>query len=103
MKIQMLLTGPFRDELVTAEIVDVAPHLWGTFAVHRVPQRTHLWRVSHVESGGGAGPLKPTKDSAVRSARALLREKTPADLLRGFRICAAQRPDVYADAAEFLK
>ncbi len=66
---------------VEAELVDVAPHLAGTFAVHRgaVHPNKGLWLVTHLETGGQASPAKPTKALAIAYATKYLAEKTPRD------------------------
>lgn len=74
MKIDLpLVTGlPWHVPVVSAELVDVAPHINGaTFAVHRCIESMHKgkWQVTHIETGFVGGPRCPTKERAVKMAR----------------------------------
>lgn len=84
-----LLTRSFRT-VVSAEIVDVAPHLAGvaTFAVHKCPWSPSpwdwkVWKVTNVETGAfiESGYYHYTQAEAIASAVAALAERTPDDIL----------------------
>lgn len=66
----MLIDLPIQEyagwRTVKAEIVDVAPHLPATFAVHKCPWYSG-WRVSHVETGAFVA-LGNTKRAALAEA-----------------------------------
>lgn len=66
------------------EIVDVAPHLFGTYVLHRNWQGQ--WRVSQVETGCGVpGSDAKTKRESVELARKRLAKITPQKLAAAIR------------------
>lgn len=66
------------------EIVDVAPHLFGTYVVHR--NYVGNWRVSQIETGCAVPDTDArTKREAARLARKRLAPITPAKLERAIR------------------
>lgn len=62
-------------------VVDVAPHLRATFAVHEAHNQTG-WCVSDTESGGRAGFSLTSEDGAIADAIANLATRTEADMRR---------------------
>lgn len=83
MKIQFRVndsaTNGWRD--VEGYIVDVAPQLSATFAVHRCAWSPRRWRVSDVETGCRATEHNySSRTMAVFKAEIALRDKTEADL-----------------------
>jgi hypothetical protein len=80
MKITLpLVTGlPWLQPMVTAELVEVAPHIEGaTFAVHRCHDRGG-WKVTHIETGFAGSAAYATKAMAVKKARIFYRDMTQA-------------------------
>jgi hypothetical protein len=77
-----------------AEIVDVAPHLNGTFAVHKgvTIGLRDLWLVTHVETGHQAAAAKPTKALAVSWARKYLAGKSPQAFAAAVRRALKETP-----------
>lgn len=70
---------------VTGEIVDVAPHLSGTFAVHRCVFKPRLWKVSDVETGSScSGYGYTTRAMAIHKARIALRDETEDTLQKAW-------------------
>jgi hypothetical protein len=68
--------------VVEAELVDVAPHLWGTFAVHRDPLGDMFrWKVTHVETGSFVSNVRwidsQTKRDCIKAVRKFLATVTP--------------------------
>lgn len=83
-------TGRIRFYVVTnmntrvsmlGRVVDVAPHLRATFAVHEAHNQTG-WCVSDTESGGQAGCSLTSEDGAIADAIATLASRTDADMRR---------------------
>jgi len=83
-------TGRLRFYVATAmhgrvstlgRVVDVAPHLSGTFAVHEAHNQPG-WCVSDTESGGRAGVSLTSEDGAIADAIANLATRTEADMQR---------------------
>ena len=83
-------TGRIRFYVATAmhgrvstlgRVVDVAPHLSGTFAVHEAHNQPG-WCVSDTESGGRAGFSPTSEDGAIADAIAELSKRTDADMRR---------------------
>lgn len=62
-------------------IVDVAPHLSATFAVHEAHNEAG-WCVSDTECGGRAGHSAVSEADAILSATANLAKRTDADMRR---------------------
>ena len=62
-------------------VVDVAPHLSATFAVHEAHNKLG-WCVSDTESGGKAGFSPTSEDGAIADAIANLVTRTDADMRR---------------------
>lgn len=77
-----------------AELVDVAPHLSGTFAVHRCPWSCNaMWVVTNVETGAKVPSHffdQFTRRDAIKAARAYLATKTEAELQKRFVACLAE-------------
>ena len=44
-------------EAVEGEIVDIAPHLIGTFVLHRHADDPRMWQVTHAETGCRASKI----------------------------------------------
>ena len=92
MKIDLPITGRNYEiiDVVSAEIVDVAPHLpMTTWAVHRVdsyaPWVFGKWCVTNIETGAGIDAFRgTTKKAAIQEAHRLLAFKTPADAIKAF-------------------
>ena len=79
MKITLpIITQYGWSEETQAEVVDVAPHLNATFAVHKgvTAGVRDKWVVTHVETGHMAAAPKPTKALAVAWARKYLATKS---------------------------
>lgn len=83
-------TGRIRFYVATAmhgrvstlgRVVDVAPHLSATFAVHEAHNKLG-WCVSDTESGGRAGVSLTSEDGAIADAIANLATRTEADMQR---------------------
>ena len=77
MKIDLPIQRYASWEIVSAEIVDIAPHLPGTFAVHKYddwgrPQ----WRVSHVETGAYVA-IGKTRLLALLAAKKITDKASP--------------------------
>lgn len=72
------------DRWVTAQIVDVAPHLAhvATFAVHRCVAIPNQWIVTHVETGFAVTHGHRARRDAIGSAAATLDHQTPAAMQR---------------------
>ena len=77
------------DTCVEAEIVDVAPHLSRTFAVHLCPWTSarEAWKVSPVETGLVVPGWEQNADkaSAIMNAAIYLSGKTEAGLQKAMR------------------
>lgn len=85
MKILLPLNTLYGWETVDAEIVDVAPHLAATFALHRGEVVHRLrWAVSDVESGNSIAD-GVTKELALSRARAKLADKTQRSIESAWR------------------
>lgn len=84
--------GYFTD--VQADIVDVAPHLIGTFAVHRggTIGTRGMWVVTHVETGAAIHGIKHTKAQAIRWATNYLSGVTPHSLAAAVRAAIKREP-----------
>jgi hypothetical protein len=84
MKIDFVISDTWdRWVPVAGVIVDVAPHLPGTYAVHRDVFKPNRWRVSHVETGAGVSDFTySTRAMAIHKATIALRDKTEADLAK---------------------
>lgn len=83
-------TGRLRFYVATAmhgrvstlgRVVDVAPHLSGTFAVHEAHNQPG-WCVSDIDSGGKVGFSPTSEDGAIADAIAELSKRTDADMRR---------------------
>lgn len=99
MKIDLPLWDLQRSEwkVVPAELVDVAPHLSGTFAVHPCPWKPGKWVVTNVETGGKVeDPLTffpPfSRREAIQAARAFLARKTEEEYQAALEKVAAFLP-----------
>lgn len=64
---------------VLGRVVDVAPHLSATFAVH-VAVNAQGWSVSDIESGGRAGFSTVSEADAIHDATCALASRTDADM-----------------------
>lgn len=80
-----VLTRSFRT-VVSAEIVDVAPHLAGvaTFAVHKCAWLPGRWKVTNVETGGYVQDAFPSKQRALAEVIAALAKRTPDDAVEAY-------------------
>lgn len=81
-----------RWRVVEAEIVDVAPHLSGTFAVHRCPWSADIgsksWKVTNVETGTWiTTDLYETRSrkGCIEAVRAILAWKSDEEYQRAAR------------------
>lgn len=89
------ITLPLWDQIclhwrvVEAELVDVAPHLSGSFAVHQCPWRdcSMDWKVSNVETGFVIA-YGMTRSDALDAARRRLAGKTEAQYQQRLRVWA---------------
>jgi hypothetical protein len=71
---------------VTGVIVDIAPHLAATFAVHRCPFNPRRWKVSDVETGHMVGQYTyGTRTMAIFKAQIFLRDQTQQSLDRAWK------------------
>ncbi len=64
--------------ILRAEIVDVAPHIEATFAVHET--QFLGWSVTHVETGTAVIQCANSPAEALHSARTLLARQTNASM-----------------------
>ncbi len=94
MKIDLPITTglPWHTPIVEAELVNVAPHLDATFAVHRDPYSKRRWQVSHVETGKRASPSYTTRAMAVKKAEIILRAKTQEQLVAAEEAALEESP-----------
>jgi hypothetical protein len=88
MKIQFRVNdaalGIWRD--VEGYVVNPAPHLSATFAVHRCPWRPNRWRVSDVETGSRATEHSyASRAMAIFKAEIALRDKTEEMLQKAWK------------------
>lgn len=82
MKIEFCVNDLFWNKWVPVkgELVDVAPHLSGTFAAYRDPWNGR-WGVSDIETGSRASPgLFATKAMAIFKTSWFLASKTESEL-----------------------
>jgi hypothetical protein len=95
MKIQLPLNCLEQWKMVEAEIVDVAPHLAATFALHRGEVfGLGKWAVSDVETGNHVSCFGNTKAEVIEKATKLLANKTQQDTENAWR--KAMRNKMYA-------
>ena len=72
--------------VVRAELLDIAPHLPVSFAVHKTPWNDYGYTVSNVETGSRVSSgLR--KREAINIARVRLRKKTARQYLAAERFC----------------
>ncbi len=94
----LFIIGEGFAEVVDAEIVNVAPHLPATFAVHKYSHSFGLWQVSHVETGASIGQypdrLQQSKSAAIRYAREYLKEKTAEQHDKAVRKALRKYPEI---------
>jgi hypothetical protein len=95
MKINLPLNCLGQWRMVEAEIVDVAPHLAATFALHRgeVVGRGK-WAISDVETGNSVSSFGDTKAKVIEQATKFLAKKTQQDADNAWR--KAMRNKMYA-------
>ena len=86
MKIDLPLSTQLGWKVVTAEIVDVAPHLAGvlTFAIHKQSRLTRIvpngYQISNLETGRSLGWADaPSRAECLKNAKWYLSGKTVAD------------------------
>ena len=90
MKITLPAIIPTGFEDVSAELLDIAPHLAavGSFAVHKAVSSDSTyagrWFVTNIETGCWVSYDK-RRTTAIRKAQERLKEQTPESVLRAYR------------------
>ena len=88
MKITLPAIIPTGFEDVSAELLDIAPHLAavGSFAVHKAVSSDYAgwWFVTNIETGCWVSYDK-RRTTAIRKAQERLKEQTPESVLRAYR------------------
>lgn len=77
-----MATESRRRVSVLGELVNVAPHLSATFALHETLDDGGGWAVSDIDSGARAGSVCKNKGAAIASAVMNLEHRTDADMRR---------------------